>query len=608
MFIKRLHLKNFRSYDHLALDFTQPRTLMIGPNGVGKSTVIDAISWALLGRCKGINAKGEGQHDLIRTGADQCEVTLTLDSGLEINRLLGHNGSSAVSMPNGQILGQLGTTEGQLQAVLYGSTFFDLQHADAKALLMAALNVRVAVADLPGVTVEPGITSLALHQIDALYDRAYEDRKVANRTVKNHLVPDRPKVIDMSLAKKSEADLRGSLRVEQDTLEKLIRDHGAADGKVASLQQWIADATTKSGKLKELQGKKQAHDGMLVTHQAALDVAQVKLHDVSQEPAEPVDSLKAEVREVRTLVVKLEGHAADRGCVLSAAIPCLTAASEFTGHVKVLSDRVADLEARIERGNLRAAAIAAAEQAIRDEQRNVSYHETQIAQAERDLADAQAAADQLAGLKKDLPGLKKTAQAAFEAVIDQRTVVDHLTDQVSTLATYLAGQKAHQEAKDKRADLEADAERLDALVKVLGPTGARMQALQAALSIFHADINVALEPFGFSIEVQVDPWRVFVKTPDSGDDAIRFEMLSKGEQLWTGLAFQLALAKVTGLNFAAVDDVEAVVGKSRGLLTQVVMASDLDQVLVAMAAPADYPTPNIPGLQVLPLAVPVAIA
>jgi hypothetical protein len=76
-------------------------------------------------------------------------------------------------------------------------------------------------------------------------------------------------------------------------------------------------------------------------------------------------------------------------------------------------------------------------------------------------------------------------------------------------------------------------------------------------------------------------------------------MLSKGQRLFTGLAFQLALAQVSGLDCAVVDDVEAVVGTNRQLLTSIVMAADLGQVLVAMATPENYQAPNIDRLQIV---------
>jgi len=68
MFLKRLILKNIRSIEHLELCFDQeqeplrPWTLILGENGVGKSTILRALALALAG--------GEALQDLLVNPAD----------------------------------------------------------------------------------------------------------------------------------------------------------------------------------------------------------------------------------------------------------------------------------------------------------------------------------------------------------------------------------------------------------------------------------------------------------------------------------------------------------------------------------------------------------
>ena len=68
MFLKRLILKNIRSIEHLELSFDQgqqplrPWTLILGENGVGKSTILRALALVLAG--------GEGLQDLLAKPAD----------------------------------------------------------------------------------------------------------------------------------------------------------------------------------------------------------------------------------------------------------------------------------------------------------------------------------------------------------------------------------------------------------------------------------------------------------------------------------------------------------------------------------------------------------
>ena len=48
MKIKKIELSGFKSFsDKIVIDFPHGVTAMVGPNGCGKSNVVDAIRWAL---------------------------------------------------------------------------------------------------------------------------------------------------------------------------------------------------------------------------------------------------------------------------------------------------------------------------------------------------------------------------------------------------------------------------------------------------------------------------------------------------------------------------------------------------------------------------------
>lgn len=596
MKVHGIELTNFRNYESLQLAFDQPRTLLIGPNGAGKSTLVDAIAWVLTGRCRGVNARGEGQKDLIRLGAEEARVEIDLGDGLVVARHIARNGSAGSTMKTEQILGQLDTSEGMVHAVLYGRTFFDLQHAAAKSLLMDALNVTVPAAKLPGVDLG-GIDEVDLDTLEQLYQRAFEDRAGVKRQLAAHQVPDKPKVIDMALAGKSAEELADQLKVAQGEMKTRLQDQVDADRDLQNRQHAIDQAEDAAGQADKLAGSRTAHEGMLAEHQGRLQNAQADLAAAQEQQAEPVDQLQAQVREAEVLIDKLGRHDPDRGCVLSASIPCLTKAADFSGQVETLRKQTKDLGKRVKAGQERAAAIAAAQQRVRDEERNVTYHQGQLADIDQKIAVAKDAAAQLKTLKAGLADLKRAAKKADAAVTEQQQLVDHAMASWQAVVQYQTALASHNRAVSERADLEDAVDKAEALVALLGPKGIRLQVLDEAVQEFNAAINVALQVFGFSIAIQVDPWKVLVDT--GAGEAIRFEMLSKGQQLFTGLAFQLALADVSGLDFAVVDDVEAVVGKTRQLLTGTVMTSDLGQILVSMAKAADEPVPTLDGLQVV---------
>ena len=77
--IKRVQIAGLRgkSFD-LA---TGPVTLVIGQNTAGKTTIADAIKWAMLGYIPGMSAPPRGWGDLLGNGLTQASVELELDGG-----------------------------------------------------------------------------------------------------------------------------------------------------------------------------------------------------------------------------------------------------------------------------------------------------------------------------------------------------------------------------------------------------------------------------------------------------------------------------------------------------------------------------------------------
>lgn len=117
MRLKKVEICGFKSFkERTCLSFDSPITAIVGPNGCGKSNIVDAIRWAM-GEPSAKALRGEEMEDIIFHGTDgtdpvgMAEVTLTFErtngkgpphipgsSEIEVTRRLFRSGESEYSI------------------------------------------------------------------------------------------------------------------------------------------------------------------------------------------------------------------------------------------------------------------------------------------------------------------------------------------------------------------------------------------------------------------------------------------------------------------------------------------------------------------------------
>ncbi len=119
MFLKSLEIYGFKSFaDRTLINFAEGVTALLGPNGCGKSNVVDSIKW-VLAENKSKNLRADSMEGVIFDGTEKrpalsmAEVTLTIanengllpieDTEIAIKRRLYRNGENQYFINNRQV-------------------------------------------------------------------------------------------------------------------------------------------------------------------------------------------------------------------------------------------------------------------------------------------------------------------------------------------------------------------------------------------------------------------------------------------------------------------------------------------------------------------------
>ena len=195
--IRRLGLRNWRSYEDLDLELGPGTTFVVAPNGVGKTSLVYGLAWAMFGERASVNPK-----ECIRAGGASAEVFVDFDlmdeRRLSIRRTAKRRGTPAVvyemdgtRLPEGQAVAEMERAlgiefgvAGRLSMMLSGGHMAasdalnlesHLHHAFGVAHLLSAAKNATAVAK----EAEKARASLRSTTKARMDDRASTEREIA---------------------------------------------------------------------------------------------------------------------------------------------------------------------------------------------------------------------------------------------------------------------------------------------------------------------------------------------------------------------------------------------------------------------------------------------
>jgi len=117
MRLNRLEIAGFKSFaDRSELAFDSGVTAIVGPNGCGKSNVVDAITW-VLGEQSAKSLRGDQMQDVIFQGSDSRKSTSAAEVRLRLSGVAARvPGNGIVTLPRGEAL--VAAAAGELPVIL----------------------------------------------------------------------------------------------------------------------------------------------------------------------------------------------------------------------------------------------------------------------------------------------------------------------------------------------------------------------------------------------------------------------------------------------------------------------------------------------------------
>ena len=494
MRVRRLEISGFKSFaDRTVADFPQGLCAVVGPNGCGKSNVVDAVRW-VLGEQSVKTLRGHSMEDVIFNGSDKrkptgmAEVTLVFEntgsishpqfadlSEIAVSRRLYRNGDSDYlinKMPCRlkdiqQLLMDTGLGNRAYAIIEQGrvAAFIDAKAEDRRLWVEEAAGItryknqkKISLRKMEAAKENLDRLQDILHEVEAQMERLKRQSKKAqaHRDLKTRI-----RELDLNLASHQYARLcadGGAAQAEADAVAAQLL---LAGQRVTTLE---TELETLRVRLLEAEEEISQAGSRRLEAQGAIQKAENELSLLGRE-SESLKRLKERLEDERQ---GLKGRLAEQEREYVRANRLAEESQDQLSASRGLVDQAA-AEAQAARDSL-AELEAAADRAkhdLVDAMSLASRHQNRLADLERQQAEAQRRQEALAGrratLEAELEGLtaqRDEAETALEAARAELEEADRALAQLSrqrdeNQQRLIGLRKAEQEATRRRHSLSA---------------------------------------------------------------------------------------------------------------------------------------------------------
>lgn len=529
------------------------RTIFVGPNGSGKTSMIEAIRYAITGDCPNNPIRVGAPYSVVEimldklapiqriqnsgTKANQIRYngTLTTQKSVheQIQNIFGINMDTLKSITSGEILQAM--SAGELSKFLTESGLLPLS-VDAEQIIHEC-HLSPDAANVIKLFLPPMPNKFGLDEINACYDDFCDQRKLMTRDLKAETakaeaykgsIPTRTVAdIDKILASMSNtsADLviyQNAKKVYDDA--KMRRDRQLAE--IKALEEKLAKTACKA-----------PNEGMKKN-------AELQIQRLSMQEASVTGTITVLEKNLKMLEKMLSDLQSPR-CPLSDKLICTT---DKTAIKDELSQTIADTKNELEKNKKQ----------IADIESKIRNFKDQISDYERDLAAYQAYAASSERLKALRSALIQLPSAPVEPKVKpvDTNAINALNKERSDIVAYGLAKEAEKTAAEITSKLAIVSE----IVKALDPKGGiRESVIAHALSPLVDYCNTRSKQMKLDIEIDIKASsgsRIYCKTPSSKGEFVPLESASSGQKAIIMFLVMDMLNSLSGLGILFLDSLE----------------------------------------------------
>jgi DNA repair exonuclease SbcCD ATPase subunit len=577
--IRRIRARNFRIFSDLQSPEFGEANIIIGPNGAGKSSLKDAICALLSGTATDCES-GMGLDALRSYGA--VGKKWQLDAQVEVagtESVISRTESEGPKSSKQALIEKLiNVSSSRARACLESGELLRLD-GKARQKLLSDLAPEARVALPPGAV--KGVSALLgeshqeidLPTLDRLHKAAYELRADLAREVKAFgalELPQRPET-----ARGGPEDPTEAIRVVRARITDLRR---LREVKLAEATPKVRDDASSLAGMERAANHLAQEQARLARFPSAEEVASktrellAKLKDAEETNKE----IEATRRKQNEELGVTQGSARRAKAALAALSDPVTKGKCPTCSYELGQKRKEKLELEL-KNHWESCEMEA--QRIREQLHttpdplNLGEVQRQLERLDSDDKARAAAAgsvmratEMVAQAKEALVRDTTEVPGSTEAAEEAEAIAGRIEAGERLLSDLVAFEATLRSVSDQLERLKLATEKhakADELVRMLGPTGIRGSCANAGLSDFHDQLNSHLKWVGFDVDLRPAMDGVGYPSVTTRGKTLPLYMLSGGEQILFGGAFAIAVAKVTGLGIACVDDVERLDPESR---------------------------------------------